>query len=353
MKLNLNLFPETYKVNDTVTIKGNALAYAGSHITDAKVVYRVHRKVQYPRWYYWYRPYFNSEPQEITHGETTTDADGNFEIKFKALPDASVDKTSLPTFSYEVTADITDINGETRSATSNVNVGYHALTASIQVAPSLDKDTKTHKIGIDTRNLNGELIDAKGTLKIYKLKAPKAVLRARPWQAPDYQEFSKVEFKALFPNEAYSNEHNSMNWEKGELVYSENFDTAQSKELELGKIKRWTSGAYIIILESKDRFGQAVKDEIQTSLYSHKDESLADNALFSATLNKSVYKTGDTIELTLASSASNLFVTVEIEKASKIISKQIVTLNDHKKNDSYSCSFGRFRRFRSTLHLCL
>nr|WP_321237440.1 MG2 domain-containing protein [uncultured Psychroserpens sp.] len=325
---------KTYKVNDTITVKGNALAYAGSNITDAKVVYRVHRNVQYPRWYYWYRPYFNSEPQEITHGEATTDADGNFEIKFKAIPDASVDKSSLPTFSYEVTADITDINGETRSAITNVNVGYHALTASIIVSSSLDKNDKTHQIGIDTRNLNGEPVDAKGTLKIYKLKAPKMVLRPRPWQAPDYQEFSREEFKTLFPNEAYNNEDNSINWDKGEMVYSENFDTKTSKALELGRIKRWTSGKYAVVLESKDRFGQAVKDETQITLYSKKDETLADNALFSATTNKTEYKSGDSVELTLASSASNMFVTVEIEKASKIVSKQIVTLNANKKTIS-------------------
>ena len=51
-----NPVTQTYKVNDSVTVKGIAEAYAGSTISDAKVVYRVHRKVQYPRWYYWYRP---------------------------------------------------------------------------------------------------------------------------------------------------------------------------------------------------------------------------------------------------------------------------------------------------------
>jgi hypothetical protein len=63
---------KTFKVNDSVTLKGQALAYAGSYITDAKVVYRVHRKVEYPRWYFWYRPWINFEPQEIAHGETIT-----------------------------------------------------------------------------------------------------------------------------------------------------------------------------------------------------------------------------------------------------------------------------------------
>jgi len=89
---------ETFKINDSVTVHGKATAYAGSTITDAKVIYRVKRKVNYPRWYYWRRPYFNSEPQEITHGETITDASGNYEIDFKALPDSSVAQKDLPIF---------------------------------------------------------------------------------------------------------------------------------------------------------------------------------------------------------------------------------------------------------------
>ncbi|MBT8273105.1 MAG: alpha-2-macroglobulin, partial [Bacteroidia bacterium] len=155
-----NPVTETIRLNDSVTIKGNAMAYAGPQITDAKVVYRVHRKVQFPRWYYWYHPWFNSEPQEITHGETKTDSEGNFEISFNALPDLSVDKTSLPIFHYEITADITDINGETRSASTVINVGYHAMKLAISVDPKLDKQSKDHKITIDSKNLNNEFVPA-------------------------------------------------------------------------------------------------------------------------------------------------------------------------------------------------
>ncbi|SDS05355.1 Alpha-2-macroglobulin family N-terminal region [Formosa sp. Hel1_31_208] len=321
---------ETFKVNDTIRINGNAMAYAGSSITDAKVVYRVHRKVQYPRWYYWYRPAFNTEPQEITHGETTTDADGNFKIDFKALPDNTVDRSSLPIFNYEVTADITDINGETRSATSIVNVGYHALIATLAVPDQLDKTNINHSISISTKNLNGEFVSAKGSVKVYKLKAPNTVLRPRPWNAPDYQEFSKEDFKALFPHDAYTNEHNSNQWEKGELVVSKEFNTDISKTVNLGNMKRWRSGKYVIVLDSEDRFGQAVKDEVQTMIYSDADEILADHQLFSINMDKSEYAPGDTAEITFSSATSTLFVTVSIEKAGQIVSKQIIKLSTNK-----------------------
>ena len=119
---NLNPITEIYKINDSITVKGNAIAFAGSTITDAKVVYRVKRQVRYPSWYYWRGPSYNNEAQEITFGETLTDAEGNFEVTFKAIPDPSVSKGNRPIFNYEIIADVTDINGETRSATTTINV---------------------------------------------------------------------------------------------------------------------------------------------------------------------------------------------------------------------------------------
>ncbi len=321
---------DTFKVNDSVKVKGSAMAYAGSNITDAKVVYRVTRKVQYPRWYYYYRPWFSSEPQEISNGETTTNTKGEFEITFKAQPDESVDKSSLPIFNYEITADVTDLNGETRSATIIVNVGYHALLATISVDEKLDKTNKDHKININTRNLNGQFVAAEGHIKIFKLKAPERVLRPRPWQAPDYQVISKEEFTEKFPHDAYTDEANSENWEKGKLVFESDFNTEKSKDVSLGNLKKWASGSYLIVLESEDKFGQMVKDEARTTLFSEEDKSVADNQLFAITTNKNSYAAGENVEITLGSAAKDIVVTVKIEKNEKIVKTFIVPLNNSK-----------------------
>jgi uncharacterized protein YfaS (alpha-2-macroglobulin family) len=328
-----NPVTETFKINDSVTVKGNALAYAGSNITDAIVIYRVHRKVQYPPWYFWYRSRFNSEPQEITHGESITNEKGEFEITFKALPDESVAKSSLPIFEYEITADVTDLNGETRSATTIVNVGYHALTANVSVDAILDKTKKDHKLTIDTKNLNGEFAAAKGSVKIYKLKAPKTVLRKRPWKAPDYQILSKNEFKQLFPHDAYANEDDSNQWKKGKLVFEKYFDTEHSKELALGNIKKWESGQYLIVLETKDKFGQEVKDQVKTTLYSDKDTTISDNQLFAVHTDKPTYNIGDIATLTFGS-AANIKVTFDVEKDHEIIKTEVIHINNNKQTIS-------------------
>ncbi len=319
----------TYKVNDSVTVNGTATAYAGSNITDAKVTYRVKRVVYYPRWYYWYYPYNNTSPQEIAHGETTTDASGKYEIDFKALPDASIDKKKLPTFSYEITADVTDINGETHSATTIVTVGYHTMTASMSLADPFDKDAKENKLNITTNNLNGQFVPAKGSVKMYKLKAPKSVNRPRKWAAPDYAGWSKDEFKKLYPNDAFSNEHDASTWDKGELVWQSNFDTAKSKELSLGNTKKWLSGKYVLELASEDKFGQPVKDILQTTLFSYNDKTLSDNQLFEIKTDKHSYEIGDKVKVTLLSSSKDINVTINIEKDHKVIETKLIHLNNN------------------------
>ena len=322
---------EAFKVNDSVTVKGTAMAFAGSPITDANVVYRVKRNIRFPGWFYWRRPYYVHEAQEITFGETKTNAKGEFEVTFKAIPDETVSKDNLPIFNYEITADITDINGETRSTSTIVNVGYHSMTLHIDAPQQIDKNQKELDFNIISKNLNGETVPSTGTLKIYKLKSPDHVLRTRPWQAPDYQMLSKKEFKKLFPHEPYQNENQMTNWEKGDMVLDTDFNTEESKTVTLKRLQKWDSGQYIIIAESKDRFGQTVKDEIFTALSSDKDKEVADQKLFEAQLDKSSYEVDSMAKLILGSAAENITVTVEIEKDSKIIMTQLVQLNNSKK----------------------
>lgn len=319
---------ETYKVNDSVSVTGTAMAYAGSVISNAKVSYRVQRKVQFPDWYYWFRPAYHGNSQEITFGETETDSKGQYVINFKAIPDETVKAKDLPVFYYEITADVTDVNGETRSSKTTVKVGYHALTAKILVSERLDNTQKDHSLELDTKNLNGEFVPASGTLHVYKLQAPESVLRPRPWEAPDYQTLSKEEFSKLFPHDPYTHEGNSLYWPKGKAVFTANFDTKTSKEVALGNMKNWEEGLYLIELKSTDKFGQEVKDQQRVTVFDPKSKAVVDNALFSATYNKASYQLEDTAILTLASAAEDVLVFVDVEKGKRIVDSYQIKLSN-------------------------
>jgi len=320
---------KSYKINDSVTINGFAKSFSGANITDAKVVYRVQRKVQYPTWYSWKIPNINTSSQEITHGETLTNDKGEFKINFKALADKSISKESLPIFNYEITADVTDLNGETRSTTTIVKVGYHALIAKVSLDAKIDKNQEETIVTVDTKNLNNKFIPAKGTVKIYKLQAPKNVLRKRPWASPDYQDIPENTFKNLFPHEAYSKNETDYNyWEKGTLVFSTNFDTENAKKITLKNTKNWLSGKYIVVLESKDKFNQKVKDEKIVTLFSTKDKKVADNNLFTINTDKKSYIIDDVVKLTIGSASKNSTITVQVEKNHKIVATYLVKLNN-------------------------
>ena len=95
-EVSFDTLKKEYALNETVTVKGNANAYAGYTLNDAKVKYRVLRQVRWP--YYWmydmWRPM--SPPVEIANGTATTDANGNFSISFPFLSFAVIVTTYHP-----------------------------------------------------------------------------------------------------------------------------------------------------------------------------------------------------------------------------------------------------------------
>src|SRR5699024_10672852 len=75
-------------LNELVTVKGRAQAYAGDTIDRADVRYRVVRRSRFPylwAFHRWGQPL--SPEMEITNGTATTRADGSFEIQFTTIPD--------------------------------------------------------------------------------------------------------------------------------------------------------------------------------------------------------------------------------------------------------------------------
>ena len=75
---------------------------------------------------------------------------------------------------------------------------------------------------------------------------------------------------------------------------------------------------YIIILESKDKSDQEVKDEKRFTLFSSKEKKVPDNKLFFINTNKTFYEIGDEVELQIGSASKNMSVFVQIEKDHKI-----------------------------------
>ena len=322
---------ESFRLNDSITVMGEAISFSGAKISNAKVKYRVVRTENYPSIYRYYNPYpRNSTPQEIIHWETTTDLSGNYSIKFKAIPDLKIKKEQKPVFSYKIYADVTDINGETHHTETTVRVAYHMLEIQLSIAESINKNLQNNTIIINSKNLNGEFIPTIGQLKIYKLKSPNELFRKSPWQSPDYPGFTKEAFKKLFPHDAYQNENNEKNWEKGAVVFEQQIDTKIQKEVTLTNIKNWETGKYIAVFNCSDKYQQKINTEKRFNVKDYSGKEIGKENLISVTTDKEEYSVGEFVNIKL-SSAANIFVTIFIEKDHKTVDQKIIHLSNNSK----------------------
>src|SRR5690606_6989461 len=223
----------SYRVGDTVSLQGKALAYAGNKIDGAQVKYRAVREARYP--YYWmfsYRPMPPIAAREIAHGQLQTGSDGSFAIRFAALPDRQVDPALKPIFTYRIYADVTDLNGETRSGQQRVSAAYQLLQIKLDVPEQLQaKDLE--QVQVETANLDGAFEPAAVTLRLLPLQHPGRLIRPRYWKAPDQFVMSREEYLRYFPLDVYRQEDKPANWERSAPVLEKNFTTRADSSIDL------------------------------------------------------------------------------------------------------------------------
>ncbi len=251
----------TYKLNETVSIEGISKAYAGNNITNADVSYRVIRKTIMPLWrhsrYIRIWPPYQNNTVEIVNGTTTTDESGKFTISFPAIPDELVNKKLNPIFHYEITADITDINGETRSANTFVSVGYVALKVNID-APDKVAANEFKQLLVNSSNMNDIFEKSEVNISIHSLKQPQKKFRERYWQQPDQFMMSREEYYKLFPHDQYDNENDVTSWSRETKVFGKTVITTADSSVNLSGIK-FKTGFYIIEATTKDKDGEEIK----------------------------------------------------------------------------------------------
>lgn len=246
----------TYRVNDAVKITGKALAYAGNNIDGAQVKYRVTRKARFPYpWLMWKMPY-SSESREIVHGEAKTAADGTFDITFPALPDLKVPAALKPIFTYEVSATVTDINGESHDGSEMVSVGYQALEIKVDL-PATVMQQDFDSVKIRTQNLNGSFEPAAVTLSVSPLKAPGRLLRKRYWSKPDQFVIPQDEYEKAFPHDIYNDEDNRESWAREKAVLTQSATATEKGSVNLAKANL-PAGLYELTVSTKDKYGEEV-----------------------------------------------------------------------------------------------
>jgi len=295
----------SYRLNDSVTITGYAKTYSGTAAGDAKVKFSVQRSGRFIYDWVWLngrRPY--SRTEEISFGETITDADGKFYVTFKAFADEAINAATEALFDFTINADVTDINGETRTKETTLTVGYKALTITISSPATIEADSLKN-ILVTTKNLSGEAAPAEVSLKVYALQTPERLIRQRLWQRPDMYVLDKETYLQYFPEDDYADETNYKTWAIKNTVVTATLNTANNTSFPLGASKL-KSGYYKIIATAKDKDGNEIKDEKYLVVFS-RDALPSPQINFSYTINNYA-EPSETANFLTGTAAEKLFV---------------------------------------------
>ncbi|MDO7854649.1 alpha-2-macroglobulin family protein [Hymenobacter convexus] len=170
--VSIDSVPGRPQLGQPLTVGGRARAYAGPATDGATVSYRVTRRELFPLFDYGYGgrgrylPGGNRGTQEIAHGTATTDAEGRFSITFTPpLVPKPTGRRWEPGYLFEITADVTDAAGETRTGTRSVSIGRNPLSLQLTGPDEVDKQ-HLPAFRLLSTNATGEPLPATGTLRL-------------------------------------------------------------------------------------------------------------------------------------------------------------------------------------------
>lgn len=321
---------EKYKLNDKVEVEGSAKAYAGYDISDADVNYSIERRSFRPIFAYWNWIIPEAQSTQLTSGTLKTDKEGKFKIKFDAIPDLSVKNNYFNGFEYVVHVDITDITGETRSYSKNIKVADKGAFFGMELPSTLDRDKGKYSIPYSIKNIEGQSLTGKGKIRIYSLKNPDRIFKAKAWDEVDYPLVTKEAYYEKLKGMPYGDENNLNDWEKDKKVLEFDFDSKKAQNIILSKLSKLELGRYKVEFEGKSE-DEAFEGEYYFTLYSKKGNAVPYNMPFWFEPLKVSGEPGQKAEILLGTSYENSTVMYQVESQGKVVKTEFISLDSSQK----------------------
>lgn len=272
---------KAYAFGDKVKIIGHVENFSGIKLQDAEVSYNV---IQRPFFRWWY----GGATETIDNGTVVTNADGSFEVSF-VIPQRETSNSRLfgnQIYNYEITASVTDQNGETQEGTSSFVVGDVSVILSTDIGDKIDK-ASDKKIKVNSTNLNGENISLNGTYVLYSLHA---------------------------------NDSINLQVKTGEF---------KSEETDLmGIMRSLPSAKYQLALSAKDDKGRNVTAKENFVLYSYNDKQPPIESNEWLVEKKTTFSTAQSAEIAFGVSARDITVLYEIAGNNRVFERRQIKFNN-------------------------
>jgi hypothetical protein len=190
---------ESYKINDSVKVKGLVKSFSGYGLSQARVIYHVTRSQANINIYRGFSSYRYLQPAmtEIKTDTLKTDDQGSFQITFKAIPKANADLKAI-FYIYSITMEAMDGSGETRSANTVVSVANNNITLKASIPEEYNaQDSSQIVAGI--QNLNGQPQKGSVRLQIFALQSQSNLVKNSYGKCPISLSWIKMNSKQPSP----------------------------------------------------------------------------------------------------------------------------------------------------------
>jgi len=294
-KIEVDDLKGEYRLNSQVELTGNVTSFSGVPLKNVTGKYRISRS-QVWVWRSW------GEPGQIAEGTFTTDKDGKYLIDFVAKPDERSIETATYPYRFEMEIEVTDITGETQTATKSLNIGKEALTASIGGPAVFDlvntNKKEEFKFSFKVINSDNQEVKSKGKIELILLKSPQLPLRKRQWMNPDRPIYSKTMWDQLFPGNLYGDEILPINYQEDKIVQTIDFGKQDTSLVNFNTTKL-EQGYYKLRITTIDQFGSPVKAEHLIRVYDSAKKTFLFPENSWVNLSKTSALPGESIELLL------------------------------------------------------
>lgn len=318
-----------FRLGDQITVSGSAKALSGFAVDGAQVTFRIYRNVMFPPWFYYWRPgYYTDSPRmELAGGNTVTDENGAFSVNFEAIPDRSISKAWEPVFHYTIEIHVTDLNGETRTATRTVRVGY----SSIQVVGSLPAQMNrqdTNRYTLDILNMENFPVNNSGQVTITRMEEPSRLFKQKGWSRADEPVMNESSYHQAFPHLPYADEHLVENWKRGEVILNSTFTNQSNNVIRPADLSSLKQGVYLVEALATDARGKQATYRQIIKVYDLNETKPYAQEFVSYIPVKTYTEPGQEAIFLISSAAKNMQVRMEIEHRGQMVSKQIFQLNN-------------------------
>lgn len=220
-EVTIDTVKTAYRAGDSIRVSGVARTFAGAPLQGATVRYKVARMREL-----WYT---RGQESNRETGETVTDAEGRFSLPVYFLPEK--DEWINRAYCYEITAEVTNLSGETQTGTLKLPIGTSSVMTDL-ICPEIWVKEKQEPITFRVTNLSNKPVATEVTYTVYRMNGI----------------------------------------EKGDSLLTAS--ATSNKELIAENIYALPSGRYFIKTTARDEWGRESHSERDITLFSYADRKV-------------------------------------------------------------------------------